>query len=63
MRTTIDIVSAYAGWRAVCPMAERLVYDAAELALVHGAAASVSERVPCLQRARLAAQAGVAVFP
>jgi probable rRNA maturation factor len=40
LRATIDIVSAYASWRAVCPIAERLVYDAAELALVHGAAAS-----------------------
>jgi probable rRNA maturation factor len=36
---TIDVISVYAGWKAVCPTAERLVRDAAEVALVHGSTA------------------------
>ena len=38
--STIDVVSLHIGWSAVCPVAEGLARDAAELALVHGSAAS-----------------------
>jgi probable rRNA maturation factor len=38
--STIDVILNYGGWNEVCPGAESLAREAAELALVHGSTAS-----------------------
>jgi probable rRNA maturation factor len=38
--STINVTAVHTGWTAVCPAAKSLARDAAELALVHGSAAS-----------------------
>jgi probable rRNA maturation factor len=38
--STIDVISAHPRWSVVCPAAESLAHDAAELALVRGSMAS-----------------------
>lgn len=38
--STIDVILNYGGWSEVCPAAQGLARDAAELALVHGSTAS-----------------------
>jgi probable rRNA maturation factor len=40
LKPTIEVVLTSTGWGEVCPAAESLARDAAELALVHGMAAS-----------------------